>query len=120
MPKKLKEYEFHILDEIVYNIYNKKAAICDANIDIQYLFHFDSVSHAYLTRLAESRQMICPECLKVINKVFGINTEAVTRVEVIDNNGRSYVNNNNNNNVDLSFQDKGRTLKVIINQNAQK
>ena len=115
MPKHLKEYEFHVLNEIKFNIYNTKTAICGTYISQE--LYFTSISHAYLARLAESRQMICPACLKVINKVFGVNTEAVTRVEVIDNNGRSYVNNNNNNNVDLSIQDKGRTLKVIINQN---
>jgi hypothetical protein len=43
------------------------------------------------------------------------STNKVTRVEVIDENGRSYVNWNDNNKVELSFQDEGKTLKVFIN-----
>jgi hypothetical protein len=42
------------------------------------------------------------------------STDKVTRVEVIDQDGRSYVNWNDNNKVELSFQDDGRTLKVFI------
>lgn len=44
----------------------------------------------------------------------GPNTEKVTRVEVIDENGRSYVNLDPKNKVVLSFQDDSRTLKVFI------
>ncbi len=43
------------------------------------------------------------------------STNKVARVEVIDENGRSYVNWNDNNKVELSFQDDERTLKVFIN-----
>jgi hypothetical protein len=42
--------------------------------------------------------------------------EKVTRVEVIDENGRSYLNWNDNNKVELSFQDEDRTLKVFISK----
>lgn len=38
----------------------------------------------------------------------------VTRVEVIDEKGRSYVNWNPDNNIELSFQDNNRTLKIFI------
>ena len=38
----------------------------------------------------------------------------VTRVEVIDQEGRSYVNWDERNRVELSYQDDGRTLKVFI------
>jgi hypothetical protein len=41
----------------------------------------------------------------------------VNRVEVIDENGRSYVNWKDNNCVDLQFQDGGKTLKIFISQN---
>ena len=41
--------------------------------------------------------------------------DKVTRVEVIDQDGRSYVNWDESNKVELSFQDDGRTLKVFIN-----
>jgi hypothetical protein len=41
-------------------------------------------------------------------------TNKVTRVDVIDWNGRSYSNSDPNNKVELSLQDNGRTLKVFI------
>lgn len=40
----------------------------------------------------------------------------ITRIEVIDENGRSYVNWDDNNDVQLSYQDDGRTLKVFVNK----
>lgn len=39
----------------------------------------------------------------------------ITRVEVIDQDGRSYVNWDENNDVTYQLQDKGRTLKVFVN-----
>ena len=44
------------------------------------------------------------------------STDKVTRVEIIDEDGRSYVNWDDNNKVELSFQDDGRTLKVYIDK----
>jgi hypothetical protein len=43
-------------------------------------------------------------------------TDKVTRVEVIDEHGRSYTNWKPNNRVELQFQDEGRTLKIFISQ----
>jgi hypothetical protein len=40
--------------------------------------------------------------------------EKVNRVEVIDQNGRSYVNWKPTNKTELSLQDNGKTLKVFI------
>jgi len=37
-----------------------------------------------------------------------------TRVEVIDLNGRSYVNLDTRNSVEVALQDDGRTLKIFI------
>lgn len=45
-----------------------------------------------------------------------METNNVTRVEVIDHNGRSYVNWNKNNKVLLSLQDEGRTLKIFVDR----
>jgi hypothetical protein len=42
------------------------------------------------------------------------STNKITRVEVIDHDGRSYTNFNPYHKVKLSFQDDGRTLKVFI------
>ena len=44
----------------------------------------------------------------------------ITRLEVIDENGRSYVNWEDDNNVSWQFQDKGKTLKVFVNKVKQK
>lgn len=40
--------------------------------------------------------------------------EKVTRVEIIDEKGRSYVNWHDKNKVTTSIQDDGRTLKIFI------
>ncbi len=44
------------------------------------------------------------------------STDKVTRVEIIDENGRSYTNFDPNNKVELSFQDNERTIKVFISR----
>jgi len=43
-----------------------------------------------------------------------VELSEVTRVEVIDPKGRSYVNWSKHNKVKLSLQDEGRTLKISI------
>lgn len=45
-----------------------------------------------------------------------METKNVTRVEVIDHTGRSYVNWNILNKVTVSLQDDGRTLKVFVDR----
>jgi hypothetical protein len=40
----------------------------------------------------------------------------ITRVEVIDENGRSYVSWEDDNDVSWQFQDKGKTLKIFVNK----
>ncbi len=49
-----------------------------------------------------------------------VNTEKVTRVEVIDENGRSYVNWKEDNKIMIQVQDDGRTLKIFITQDGTK
>lgn len=44
----------------------------------------------------------------------------VGRIEVIDSNGRTYVNQKQGNKVRLSFQDNGKTLKVFITEGRAK
>jgi len=39
-----------------------------------------------------------------------------TRIEVVDDSGRAYVNWSKNNNIKLSLQDDGKTLKIFINK----
>ena len=43
-----------------------------------------------------------------------MDTSKVTRVEVIDDTGRAYVNRNSGNAVETMLQDDGKTLKVFI------
>ncbi len=45
---------------------------------------------------------------------LGYKHESVTRVEVIDENGRSYVNFDPNNDVKVSLQDDNKTMKIFI------
>jgi hypothetical protein len=40
----------------------------------------------------------------------------ITRLEVIDENGRSYVSWEDDNDVSWQFQDKGKTLKIFVNK----
>ena len=44
-----------------------------------------------------------------------LQNNQLTRVEIIDKKGRSYVNWYKNNRIELSYQDSGRTLKIFIN-----
>lgn len=46
--------------------------------------------------------------------------EEVNRVEVIDENGRSYTNWDDRNEVSYGIQDNGRTLKIFISKDAEK
>lgn len=43
-----------------------------------------------------------------------IDTTKITRIEVIDENGRSYSNRHPDNKVSLHIQDEGHTLKIFI------
>ena len=45
-----------------------------------------------------------------------LETTRITRVEVIDENGRSYVSWKDDNDIETSIQDGGRTLKVFVNK----
>jgi hypothetical protein len=45
-----------------------------------------------------------------------VNTSKVNRVEVIDENGRSYVNWKPTNMVSVRLQDDGKTLKIFIDK----
>lgn len=45
-----------------------------------------------------------------------MDTRRITRVEVIDENGRSYVDWDEVNRVEVSFQDNDRTLKIFVSK----
>lgn len=65
----------------------------------------------------EGKKLNLSDIIDKIDLLTNIPLMKVSRVEVIDNQGRSYVNWEQNNNVELSIQDIGRTLKVFINNN---
>jgi len=52
--------------------------------------------------------------LRMLNNQDVSDISKVTRFEVIDESGRSYTRHNSN--VELSYQDDGKTLKVFINK----
>lgn len=64
------------------------------------------------------------EFIKIANTIFkypineedyeSINLPFVTRLEVIDKDGRSYTNWDVGDKLSLSFQDGGLTLKIIV------
>ncbi len=63
--------------------------------------------------LRRSRQQY--EAEKELNeRLSKRNFAKVTRVEVIDRDGRSY-SNRSTHSIELSFQDDGRTLKLFLN-----
>jgi len=47
-----------------------------------------------------------------------MKTDKVTRLEVIDNNGRAYVRYDVD--VEYSIQDEGKTLKIFVKDNGKK
>ena len=44
----------------------------------------------------------------------------ITRVEIITDTGRNYVNWEDDNDITVSYQDDGRTLKVFVNKTGEK
>ena len=52
----------------------------------------------------------------IINMLSVTLLEKVNRVEVIDQNGRSYTNWKPSNKVEISLQDDNKTLKVFISK----
>ncbi|MBK9634366.1 MAG: hypothetical protein IPO64_07555 [Bacteroidetes bacterium] len=61
---------------------------------------------------AEGKELSINEVIAMLPLLT--NLENVNRVEVIDQNGRSYVNWKPTNKTMISFQDDNRTLKVFI------
>jgi len=55
----------------------------------------------------------CKKEKKKSEKRISVKPKKVTRVEVVDENGRSYVNNRVGG-VELSLQDDGKSLKIFI------
>lgn len=60
----------------------------------------------------DGKALSVSEVMAILPSVTSL--EKVTRVEVVDQHGRSYVNYDSTNSVAISIQDEGRTLKVFI------
>ena len=56
------------------------------------------------------------KALSIADVMAMLPTAMINRVEVIDENGRSYVNWEEDNDVSYQLQDDGRTLKVFVNK----
>jgi hypothetical protein len=54
--------------------------------------------------------------LRIHDVMAMLPTAMINRVEVIDENGRSYVNWKPTNRTELQVQDNGRTLKIFVSQ----
>jgi hypothetical protein len=52
--------------------------------------------------------------IKLTDEKSQIILEKCTRIEVIDKNGRSYVNWSENNKITISMQDDFQTLKIFV------
>lgn len=61
---------------------------------------------------AEGKELSIADVMAMLPPVTFL--EKVNRVEVIDQNGRSYVNWKPTNKTEISLQDGGKTLKVFI------
>lgn len=77
---------------------------------------FDKVTNKYRKMNKDLESKINNNYHQLIENYFKQFTN-ITRVEVIDKNGRSYSNWNDENNVSISFQDENRTLKIFITKN---
>lgn len=57
------------------------------------------------------------KALSIADVIAILPTATITKVEVIDQNGRSYGNYKPTNRIELQVQDNNRTLKVFVVQN---
>ena len=69
-------------------------------------------------KLTEALDMVLNEVKKyhLADVMAMLPTAMITRVEVIDEKGRSYVNWKPANRIELQVQDNGKTLKVFVSQ----
>lgn len=76
--------------------------------------------HSYTGTTMIDTEKVVPKILTMMSKpiVSGAlpPTYTVTRVEVIDEAGRSYINWHNKNCVEVQLQDESRTMKIFISR----
>ena len=56
------------------------------------------------------------EIINILNNTNPLTVNSITRLEVIDENGRTYVNNSIQD-LHLSIQDNDKTLKIFLKNN---
>lgn len=66
----------------------------------------------YARAYTDVRKKTAQKALSIIQELQNKNKD-LTRLEVIDESGRVYINNNCK--MKLSYQDEGRTLKIFVN-----
>lgn len=102
------------------DIESEKQKSFEFNLAIALHKHLDRIGFDRSLELdINSEQIFENEVIELVEQLLQEQREEmkrVNRVEVIDQNGRSYVNWDDKNNVDLSFQDEGRTLKIFIDR----
>lgn len=85
--------------------------------DLEKLFDKNADSYALVNGI-NSKIMLQETFIKVVTQLLSkLPLEKITRLEVIDEKGRSYVNWNKRNVIRLSFQDELKTLKIFISKN---
>ena len=67
----------------------------------------------------QTTELSTEKALSIADVMAMLPTTMINRVEVIDENGRSYVNWKPTNRTELQVQDNGRTLKVFVSQGNQ-
>lgn len=84
--------------------------------DLEKLFDKNADSYALVNGI-NSKIMLQETFINIVTQLLSkLPLEKVTRLEVIDEKGRSYVNWDKRNVIALSFQDELKTLKIFISK----
>lgn len=105
------KYVYHIKQEEILEV-------SGYNEDFTEIYHNKGFSFKdeLFSVIAADESVIFNLQLKDIETFIPQDHSKITRVEVIDENGRSYVNWKEENRIELYIQDQGRTLKIFINK----
>jgi len=74
----------------------------------------NSTTVGYQTICTDPFHCPCKIMMDNSDQIETVAQPTITRIEVIDEKGRSYVNQDDNNEVTYQVQDEGRTLKVFV------
>lgn len=97
-----------------------KTAIIKAILETLVVENKESINYAVdkITAISDAHSSLQNRSLveenKRLNDIFAANEADITRVEVIEESGRAYVNWKPENKVKIMLQDNGRTLKIFV------